>query len=64
MNTPNTLQQLIDILQQIAPGSTVMLNDRDNEGCVTVVTNFKLMGDRQTLRILPVTDQSVKTYDY
>jgi len=64
MNTPSTLQQLIEILQQIAPGSTVVLNDRDNEGCIKIITNFELMGDKQTLRILPVTDQSVKTFRY
>lgn len=64
MTTPRTLQDLVNLLQQIAPGSTVVLSDSDNEGCITIHTNFELARDRQTLNSVPVSDQSVKTFRY
>ena len=49
METPRTLADLVNLLQQIAPGSSIVLGHYEAEGCIMINTTLKLASDGQTI---------------
>ena len=49
MNTPRTLAELVNLLQQIAPGSSIVLGHYESEGCIMINTTLQLASDGQTI---------------